>query len=256
MCSGPSKVPRAANSFTSPAPVAPTKCPGSISTNPTANPASAPATETPVTCNAANARPSAVIASVSWFGTRRVFKSTSAPTPPLVATTATKMASDALSNGLPEPRVNRVADRPDRRERHDRDERRQQPVFDQVLALVAAPNQSHNEETHPVHGSLSKERGGTEVPPLEVLRRRRELVRDRGEDLLHAAAGRRHRGNRDERDQRDEQRVLEQVLALVVAHERTQTVHEFHDASSRRVPRRAIPCVRNAITLRCAIAVA
>src|SRR5262252_553927 len=58
---------------------------------------------------------------------------------------------------------------------------------------------------------------------------RLELVGDRLEDRLHAAARRLDGRDRDERDQRDEQGVLEQVLAFLVTDERLHSVHELHD---------------------------
>src|SRR2546422_856619 len=98
---GPSRVPTAANSFTSPAPVAPIRWPGSIRSSPRANPANAPATLTPLTWVAAIVTPTAVIPIVSGFGTRRVYKSTTAPAPTLAATVATTMASEIVGNRLP-----------------------------------------------------------------------------------------------------------------------------------------------------------
>src|SRR5215468_3226559 len=56
----------------------------------------------------------------------------------------------------------------------------------------------------------------------EDLRRRRELAGDVLEDVRDAGAGRANRTDGDQSDERDEQRVLEQVLAFVLTHERLQ----------------------------------
>src|SRR5437588_12973076 len=69
---------------------------------------------------------------------------------------------------------------------------------------------------------------------LIELRSLRELAGDVVEDRRHAAARRRDGRDRDERDQRHEERVLEQVLPFLVAHERTKPILEIHDVSSRR----------------------
>src|SRR2546426_8451066 len=84
-----------------------------------------------------------------------------------------------------------------------------------------------------------------------LLRRFAECRRDAREDRVHALAGRGHGRNGDERDERDEKRVLEQVLSLIVADERAQAIHEIHDGPPGACLR-AMPCVRNATTLRCA----
>jgi hypothetical protein len=63
--------------------------------------------------------------------------------------------------------------------------------------------------------------------PSTTLERGRQLGGDVGEDVVHRRASSRDRGNRDERDQGDEQRVLDQVLAFLITHERTQTSNEI-----------------------------
>src|SRR5262245_49951378 len=66
----------------------------------------------------------------------------------------------------------------------------------------------------------------TPTPPssvASVLGRRSERGRDLAEDDVDVRAGEPDRADADEGDQRDEQRVLEQVLPLVVVHERPQT---------------------------------
>src|SRR5471032_2906031 len=133
---GPSSVPMAANSFTSPAPVAPITCPGSISRSPHANPASAIGTPSFVTCRNASVMPVSASPTVSGFGTRRLLRSTTAPAPPPAATTETATGSKILSNGLPEDGVDRVAHRRDARQNEHRDQHGEQAVLDQVLSLV------------------------------------------------------------------------------------------------------------------------
>src|SRR5206468_3740010 len=142
-------VPIAANSLTSPAPVAPIRCPGSISMRPTAKPASDPATVTPLVCDAANETPRAAMPRVSVFGTRRLQTSTTALAPPLAATAATTATSEILGNALPEHRVDGVPNLGHRGERDDRDQRHEEGVLEQVLPLVF-PHELL-ESSHEVH---------------------------------------------------------------------------------------------------------
>src|SRR4051812_40649083 len=136
MCTGPMNAPTAANNFTSPAPVAPIKCPGSISARPSARPASDAPSERPPMPNAAKATPVAANPIVSGFGTRRVHKSIAAPTPVPLTTVAIARKSDGLANLGPEDTGNRVAERRDTDNRREGDQRRQQTVFDQILSVV------------------------------------------------------------------------------------------------------------------------
>src|SRR5574339_1019666 len=85
---------------------------------------------------------------------------------------------------------------------------------------------THTPGSRPRQGRGRRQQRSRRPPTIETLRRRGELVRDRLEDRLHAAAGRADRTNRDERDQRHEQRVLQQVLALFVARERLHVVQK------------------------------
>src|SRR2546422_7491221 len=164
---GPSRVPMAANSFTSPAPVAPTKWPGSISAKPSANPASAAGTLTLVRCVAASARPRAAIPSVNGFGTRRLLRSMSALNPPLPATTPTTITSESLSNGRPEHRHDRLSERGQSHHYHHGDQDAQKPVLDQVLAIVAT-NEAADGGEHVLHLDLAKECwGGDQAPPRD-----------------------------------------------------------------------------------------
>src|SRR5436309_8606149 len=133
---GPSSVPSAAKSLTSPAPVAPITWPASISRVPTAKPPSAPEMPTPVMRVAASAHPSAPIPSVSGFGTRRVCRSTMALVAPPASTAQTVESSDILRNRPPEHVVDRRPHGSHRAQRDQRDQRDEQSVFDQVLAVV------------------------------------------------------------------------------------------------------------------------
>src|SRR5262245_29802311 len=143
---GPSSVPSAASSFTSPAPVAPMKCPGSISSRPTAKPATASAGVRRVTWIAASARPITATLSVTTFGTRRDRRSTATAVPPPAAVITIPAGSHAvftavskvLDNGLPQHGVDGRAHRGNGRHHHDRDQRREKSVLDQVLAIVPA----------------------------------------------------------------------------------------------------------------------
>src|SRR5690349_11704828 len=137
MAAGPSSAPDAPNSFTSPAPVAPKRCPGSISATPIASPASDPARETRPIPAAATARPAAASESVSAFGTRRVFRSIAAAAQPAAAMVPITITSDGLTNAAPEHVVNRGAQRADSRDGDHGDQRRQQAVLEQILALGA-----------------------------------------------------------------------------------------------------------------------
>src|SRR5581483_7628569 len=138
MCAGPSRVPIAAKSFTSPAPVAPITCPGSISARPIARPASAPVTLRLVACEPASATPRAAIDRVRTLGTRRVRKSMTVAAPPAKTMTASAIGSDVLSNGLPEHVVDRVPDRRHGGDRDDRDQRHEQTVLEQILPVLTA----------------------------------------------------------------------------------------------------------------------
>src|SRR5881394_3507442 len=151
VCQGPSSVPSAAKSLTSPAPVAPMTCPGSINTRPRARPPSAPGTLTPVTRIAASAMPSAPILKVSAFGTRRVYRSTMVLAAPPASTTQIVDGSDILGNRLPEHVVDRLADGPDCTKCHERNQGHEQSVFDQVLADVT-PHEAASTNEDAMHG--------------------------------------------------------------------------------------------------------
>src|SRR5471032_2136930 len=129
--------PAAARSLTSPAPVAPIMCPGSISRRPTAIPPSEAPMLRPLIPHTAKITPISARPAVSGFGTRRVHMSIAAPVPVPATTVVMTMRSDGQANVPPERRVDRVAERGDAHHGHDRDQRGEQSVFDEVLALVS-----------------------------------------------------------------------------------------------------------------------
>src|SRR5438067_5388381 len=138
MAAGPSSAPDAPNSFTSPAPVAPNRCPGSIKATPIASPASDPARETRPIPVAATARPAAASEIVSAFGTRRVRRSIAAAARPAAASVPITMTSDGLTNAAPDHAVNCLSYCRDARDGDDRDQRGQHCVLEQVLAVGTA----------------------------------------------------------------------------------------------------------------------
>src|SRR5260370_2859350 len=150
---GPSSVPIAANSLTSPAPVAPTMCHGSMSNSPTANPTSAAARLTGVTCNRARTTPVSAMPIVSGFGTRRVLRSTRALTPPLAATAAITIGSKILNNGLPEHRLDDGGQRRQGSQHEHRDQHGEEPVLEQVLSVLET-NEPANRGAHNSHSNL------------------------------------------------------------------------------------------------------
>src|SRR5215475_5897590 len=70
---------------------------------------------------------------------------------------------------------------------------------------------------------------------------RRQLRRDRLEDGIHARASRRQRRNGHERDEPDEQRILDQVLALILPHERNESIDYRHHPPPARIGRACVP---------------
>src|SRR5690606_18417220 len=135
---GPSQVPSAASSFTSPAPVPPKRCPGSISRSPSAAPVSAPAVDCSDTPTAAAASPARATVAVITFGMRPVRRSTAAAMPAAARMATSDTASEAgSSDDLPERAVDRVAECPHGTNRDDGDEANQQRVLEQVLSVLA-----------------------------------------------------------------------------------------------------------------------
>src|SRR6478736_9103635 len=89
------------------------------------------------------------------------------------------------------------------------------------------PNSAMNPQIRFMPSSL---RSPNCVPPLRsgVL----ELRRDRGKDGVDRAARVREREHGNQRDQTDEQRVLDQVLRIVLLHERNQSSNQRIHGSS------------------------
>src|SRR5688500_18096614 len=131
---GPMMAPIAPISLTSPAPVAPSRWPGSINAIPMSNPMTEPQTERPLIPKAANPIPTLAIVAVSTFGIRLVRTSmTVAIRHP--AATAAKATLDTCGDRRPENCLNGVPHGGHRAERDDRDEGHQQAVLEQVLAV-------------------------------------------------------------------------------------------------------------------------
>src|SRR3989442_1399280 len=70
--------------------------------------------------------------------------------------------------------------------------------------------------------------------PLRCRCRLRELGLDGLEDVVYRSARGGDGDDRDEGDEPHEQRVLDEVLRLVLARERTQTLDEIHDIPPAR----------------------
>src|SRR5947207_1061351 len=78
---------------------------------------------TAITWVAAIVTPTAAIPIVNGFGTRRVYKSMTAPAPTPATTVTRTIASEIVGNGLPEHRVDHAAEARDTRDCHERDQR-------------------------------------------------------------------------------------------------------------------------------------
>src|SRR5688572_18740354 len=137
----PSIVPAAANNFTSPAPVAPNTCPGSIIRKPNASPASADVTVMLLTPIIDNVIPVAAVATQTTFGIRRRRMSMTAAVPSPVHNAPSTMRSDACANGRPEHSVQVLAEQTDPTKCHKGNQRRKDAVLEQVLPLFE-PQQS------------------------------------------------------------------------------------------------------------------
>src|SRR5688572_32397485 len=129
----PSIVPAAANNFTSPAPVAPNTCPGSIIRKPNASPASADVTVMLLTPIIDNVIPVAAVATQTTFGIRRCRMSMTAAVPSPAHNAPSTTRSDACANGRPEHSVQMLTQQADCTERDKSNQRGQQPVLEQVL---------------------------------------------------------------------------------------------------------------------------
>src|SRR5580765_8005082 len=161
---GPSSVPSAASSFTSPAPVPPSKCPGNISANPIRAPTRAPAIEWPESPRPASARPTTATVAVSRFGIRPVRRSMVAAAPEAATTAASTIASDVgSSNDLPQHVVDLVAYCRHRAERDECDQPAQQRVFEQILAVIG-PDLFGDERDDVLHVGHSLFLGSCRMP--------------------------------------------------------------------------------------------
>ena len=165
--SGPSRLPTAAISFTSPAPVAPSTCPGSMSTRPITHPSTAAPTDTPPKPNAASPRPAPAIVPVRTLGIRRVRRSTTVATSrPAIST-----ASDALAaagDDLPEHRVDGVSNRRDGSECDKGNERAEQRVLEKILTVLLAAQPRVREALQPGNSNW---RWHDSTPPVDPAKR-------------------------------------------------------------------------------------
>src|SRR4029079_19751202 len=130
-----SSAPTAPISFTSPAPVAPRRCPGSIKSTPSASPAPAAASDSPLTPVTARATPVAAIRAVTTFGIRRVRRSIAVAISRPAASAAND-GSEIGGNGLSENIVDGVAKGRHRADREHRDQRHEQAILEQILPVV------------------------------------------------------------------------------------------------------------------------
>src|SRR5262249_55112758 len=134
-----STVPSAANSFTSPPPVAPTRKPGSMRKSPIASPPNAPVTPTLVACSVDSATPSVAIPKVNALGTRRLRRSITALVAPDAATTEATTRSDVGGNdGCPQDVGDCSAESRHGENGADGDQRHQQAILEEVLSLGVA----------------------------------------------------------------------------------------------------------------------
>src|SRR5215471_4906468 len=127
--------------------------------------------------------------SVSGFGIRRVYRSTTALDPPPLATALTIMGSEILSNVVPENVVDRLSERHHGTQRDDRDQHRQQAVLEKVLTIVLFDEPS-NCRQHVLHGFLLHRNiaaGPGGPAAIWSLLRAAQLRGDVAEDRIHAA---------------------------------------------------------------------
>src|SRR6476619_5469633 len=117
----------------------------------------------PLTPAAASSTPVVASRAVNVLGTRRVHRSMAAPPPAPAATVASTMKSEGLANALPKSQENGVAEHSDAGDGDDRDQRREQPVFHQVLAVVSK-RQAANRRDHLHHVvTLFTKRGAVRI---------------------------------------------------------------------------------------------
>src|SRR4051812_13553739 len=151
---GPTTVPSAPISFTSPAPVPPAMWPGSIRPRPSAPPATDASGDVPVTAATASVSPVAAVAAVSAFGIRPVRRSMPAPAIAAAAEAAKERSDIGSRDDLPQGLVDHVADGGHRAEGDQGDERAEHCVLDQILPVVSAEPPVYAGEQVP-HGECS-----------------------------------------------------------------------------------------------------
>jgi hypothetical protein len=108
-----------------------------MSANPSANPANDARSDTPLNPVAASPTPTPAIVAVNAFGMRRVRMSITVAVKAPIAR-ATNAGLEIVRNRRPENRVDRVSQRGHGTDCDDRDQRRQQPVLEQILSLLVA----------------------------------------------------------------------------------------------------------------------
>src|SRR5262249_21128684 len=135
--------------------------------NPTTMPASAPRSVTLPMPAAAKTRPAAASDSVNAFGTRRVRRSIAAAVPAPATSVANTIRSDGLTNVSPEQVVNRLSDSGDRADCDHCDQRCEQAVLEQVLAVatIDQPPERYHYTLHDIH-PFDGEQSCPLCPPL------------------------------------------------------------------------------------------
>src|SRR5579864_1824126 len=154
---GPSQAPMAAKSLTSPAPVAPITWPGSMTRRPTARPAAARIGVTALQPAHAATKPATVIVAVSALGIRRDRTSVTMLMAPAAAIASTAIGLESCTNAHPEHVVNLGADRSDGAHGKNCDQRGQQSVLEQILAIFFA-RQPPDDCNYLLHRILTAER--------------------------------------------------------------------------------------------------
>src|SRR5262249_12432860 len=139
----PITAPAAAKSFTSPAPVAPMTCPGSMIASPSARPAHDDSTVTPLAPQTAKRTPLTASVPVRTFGTRLVRRWIKARARAPATSVPSTTRSEGCNNGLPQHVVDRVAHGRDADDRHERDQASEQRVLDQILPFVVTDEPSN-----------------------------------------------------------------------------------------------------------------
>jgi len=136
------------------------------------------------------------------------------PLPPAIALSDALRRRRKRGRDLAEDHVHVRAGEADGPDAHERDERDQQRVLEEVLSFFLSNTIEHarHPSSHVCTSNLHRNDG---------LRRGRERGGNLAEDHVDVRAGQTDGADADERDQGDEQRVLEKVLAFVVVHERS-----------------------------------